>query len=473
MSALSVHADPAAPLSVFLVEDDPVVRHGSEQALALADLPVQSFADAESALNALVVAPSARSVGVVISDVRLPGRDGLSLMTELRQRDPDLPVILVTGHGDVAMAVEAMREGAYDFIEKPFSSDRLVDSARRALDKRALILENRRLKERLADQDNHPLAGLIGQSPAMQQVRRLLEAVAPTDVDVLINGETGAGKEVVARALHAASGRKGPFVALNCGALPESVFESEIFGHEAGAFTGAGKRRIGKIEFAQGGTLFLDEIESMPLALQVKLLRVLQERVVERLGGNTLFPVDCRVVAASKADLKAESDAGRFRADLYYRLNVVTLDLAPLRERREDIPLLMAHFCRQAAQRYGRPVPAPSPEQLARWQAYDWPGNVRELKNIADRVVLGLETPLPAAAAPHAMTAAAAPALPPAAPGESLAARLDAVEKACIEVALKECGGQVARAAERLQLPKKTLYDKLHRHGIDPERFRS
>ncbi|QEL65832.1 two-component system, NtrC family, C4-dicarboxylate transport response regulator DctD [Oryzomicrobium terrae] len=473
MSALSVHADPAAPLSVFLVEDDPVVRHGSEQALALADLPVQSFADAESALNALVVAPSARSVGVVISDVRLPGRDGLSLMTELRQRDPDLPVILVTGHGDVAMAVEAMREGAYDFIEKPFSSDRLVDSARRALDKRALILENRRLKERLADQDNHPLAGLIGQSPAMQQVRRLLEAVAPTDVDVLINGETGAGKEVVARALHAASGRKGPFVALNCGALPESVFESEIFGHEAGAFTGAGKRRIGKIEFAQGGTLFLDEIESMPLALQVKLLRVLQERVVERLGGNTLFPVDCRVVAASKADLKAESDAGRFRADLYYRLNVVTLDLAPLRERREDIPLLMAHFCRQAAQRYGRPVPAPSPEQLARWQAYDWPGNVRELKNIADRVVLGLETPLPAAAAPHAMTAAAAPALPPAAPGESLAARLDAVEKACIEAALKECGGQVARAAERLQLPKKTLYDKLHRHGIDPERFRS
>jgi two-component system C4-dicarboxylate transport response regulator DctD len=483
MSNLSLLTDPAAPLSVFLVEDDPVVRHGCEQALALADLAVQSFADAEAALTALVSAPSARSVGVVVSDVRLPGRDGLSLMTELRQRDPDLPVILVTGHGDVAMAVQAMREGAYDFIEKPFPSDRLVDSARRALDKRALVLENRRLKERLADQDNHPLAPLIGQSPAMQKVRRLVEAVAPTDVDVLINGETGAGKEVVARALHAASGRKGPFVALNCGALPESVFESEIFGHEAGAFTGAGKRRIGKIEFAQGGTLFLDEIESMPLALQVKLLRVLQERVVERLGSNTLFPVDCRVVAASKADLKAESEAGHFRADLYYRLNVVTIDLAPLRQRREDIPLLMAHFCRQAAQRYGRPVPAPSPAQLAAWQAYGWPGNVRELKNLADRVVLGLDTVLdPSLAAAPAVAGAPLAtdaANPPnareieAASGLGLAARVDAAEKGYIEAALAACGGQVAKAAERLQLPKKTLYDKLHRHGIDPERFRS
>ena len=482
MSAVSLSPPSAdTALAVFLVEDDPVVRHGCEQALALADLPVQGFADAEAALAALVTAPSAYGVGVVVTDVRLPGRDGLSLMAELRQRDPDLPVILITGHGDVAMAVEAMRQGAYDFIEKPFPSDRLVESARRALDRRALILENRRLKERLADQDNHPLAGLIGQSPAMQQVRRLVEAVAPTGVDVLINGETGAGKEVVARALHAASGRKGPFVALNCGALPESVFESEIFGHEAGAFTGAGKRRIGKIEHASGGTLFLDEIESMPLALQVKLLRVLQERVVERLGGNTLFPVDCRVVAASKADLEAESAAGRFRADLYYRLNVVTIDLPPLRERREDIPLLMAHFCRQAAQRYGRPVPDPDPELVARWQAYDWPGNVRQLKNIADRLALGLAALLPPAAPREAapggvmdgMGGMGDAADSPAAADLGLAARMDAVEKRCIEAALRQCGGQVSRAAERLQLPKKTLYDKLHRHGIDPERFRA
>lgn len=308
-------------LTIFLVEDDPVVRHGCEQALALADLPVRGFPDVETTLSAFSLGIE---IGAVITDVRLPSRDGLSLMAEMLQRDPDLPIILITGHGDVAMAVEAMRQGAYDFIEKPFSSDRLVESVRRALDKRTLILENRRLKEYLTNHEHHPLAGLIGQSPAMRQVQRLVEAIAPTGVDVLINGETGTGKEVVARALHAASGRKGPFVALNCGALPESVFESEIFGHEAGAFTGATKRRIGKIEYASGGTLFLDEIESMPLALQVKLLRVLQERVVERLGSNTLFPVDCRVVAATKADLATESAAGRFRADLYYRLNVVT-----------------------------------------------------------------------------------------------------------------------------------------------------
>lgn len=463
-------------LTIFLVEDDPVVRHGCEQALALADLPVRGFPDVETTLSAFSLGIE---IGAVITDVRLPSRDGLSLMAEMLQRDPDLPIILITDHGDVAMAVEAMRQGAYDFIEKPFSSDRLVESVRRALDKRTLILENRRLKEYLTNHEHHPLAGLIGQSPAMRQVQRLVEAIAPTGVDVLINGETGTGKEVVARALHAASGRKGPFVALNCGALPESVFESEIFGHEAGAFTGATKRRIGKIEYASGGTLFLDEIESMPLALQVKLLRVLQERVVERLGSNTLFPVDCRVVAATKADLATESAAGRFRADLYYRLNVVTIDLPPLRERPEDIPLLMAHFCRQAAQRHDRPALALDPTLMARLHSHDWPGNVRELKNVAERYVLGLKDLIPESTArTSGITGGSTEGLcidfgSPLINGQSLAAYMDTVEKRCIEIALRECGGRVAQAAERLQLPKKTLYDKINRHGVDPERFRS
>ena len=439
-----------ADFPVFLVEDDAAVRKGCEQALSIADIPVRAFADAEKLLAALATATPA----LVVSDVRLPGRDGLALLRELRQHDRELPVLLMTGHGDVAMAVEAMREGAYDFIEKPFPSERLVAAVRSALEKRALLRENRQLKERLGSGSQ-----IIGQSPAMQQVRQLVGTLAPTGVDILINGETGCGKEVVARAIHDASGRRGPFVAINCGALPETVFESELFGHEAGAFTGAGKRRIGRIEHANGGTLFLDEIESMPLNLQVKLLRVLQERSVERLGSNTAIPVDCRLVAASKTDLKTASTAGQFRADLYYRLNVVSIDLPPLRQRREDIALLMAQFLQDAATRYQRPAAAMTPADLARWTAHDWPGNVRELKNVADRWALGLPDGL---AQPANATQ----------PGGSLAEQVEAAEKAAIEKALQAADGNVARAAEALQLPKKTLYDKLTRHALVAEDFR-
>ncbi|RIX42450.1 MAG: sigma-54-dependent Fis family transcriptional regulator [Rhodocyclales bacterium GT-UBC] len=437
---------------VFLVEDDAAVRKGCEQALSIADIPVRGFADAESMLAAL----ADTTPGLVVSDVRLPGKDGLSLLRDLRQHDRELPVLLITGHGDVGMAVEAMREGAHDFIEKPFPSERLIAAVRSALEKRALILENRQLKSRLGDSGT---ARIIGQSPAMRQVRQLVATLAPTGVDILINGETGCGKEVVARAIHEASGRRGQFVAINCGALPESVFESELFGHEAGAFTGAGKRRIGRIEHANGGTLFLDEIESMPLNLQVKLLRVLQERSVERLGSNSAIPVDCRLVAASKADLKALSDAGQFRADLYYRLNVVSIDLPPLRQRREDIPLLLASFLQEAAARYQRPLATWTPNDLARWTAHDWPGNVRELKNVTDRWALGL---------PDALAA-----LAPVPSGEqSLAEQVDAAEKRIIEAMLRQCAGNVAQAAELLRTPKKTLYDKLTRHSLVAEQFR-
>ena len=445
-------AAPGNDYPVFLIEDDAVVRKGCAQALSIANIPVRAFADAESAFAAL----AGCLPGAVVTDVRLPGRDGLAVLREMRQRDRELPVVLVTGHGDVAMAVEAMRLGAHDFVEKPFSSERLVSVVRSALEKRSLLLENRRLRERLEAQGEMPV---IGQSPGMQGVRRLIAALAPTDVDILINGETGSGKEVVARAIHAASGRRGPFVAINCAALPESVFESELFGHEAGAFTGAGKRRIGKIEYANGGTLFLDEIESMPLNLQAKLLRVLQERVVERLGGNAVVSVDCRVLAASKTDLKQLSETGGFRADLFYRLNVASIDLPPLRERREDIPLLMAFFLRQAAQRYGKPLPEWSAGDLVRWQAYDWPGNVRELKNAADRCCLGLPDGLPVVG--HV-----------AAPAQSLAARVDQAEKSFIELTLRTAQGSVAAAADALQMPKKTLYDKLVRHGIVPDNYR-
>ncbi|PKO86964.1 MAG: sigma-54-dependent Fis family transcriptional regulator [Betaproteobacteria bacterium HGW-Betaproteobacteria-12] len=437
--------------TVFLVEDDAAVRKGCEQALSIADIGVRGFADAEAMLAALADGRP----DLVVSDIRLPGRDGLSLLRELRQVDRELPVLLMTGHGDVGTAVQAMRDGAHDFIEKPFPSERLVAAVRSALEKRALVVENRQLRERLQAAG---VVALIGQSPAIQAIRQLIGTLAPTGVDILINGETGSGKEVVARAIHEASGRRGPFVAVNCGALPETVFESEIFGHEAGSFTGAGKRRIGRVEHASGGTLFLDEIETMPLNLQVKLLRVLQERSVERLGSNTPIPLDCRVVAASKADLKALAATGQFRADLYYRLNVVSIDLPPLRQRREDIPLLMAAFLQQAADRYQRPPAAWTPADLGRWLAHDWPGNVRELKNIADRWALGLPDALPATAAE--------------APGQALTAQVDAAEKQAIVSALRQCDGQVARAAELLQVPKKTLYDKLARHGLSAEDFR-
>ncbi len=436
---------------VYLVEDDAAVREGCVQALSIAGIPVRDFVDGESLLRAVQEVTPA----LVVTDVRLPGCDGLQLLREVRRHNRETAVLLMTGHGDVNMAVHAMREGAFDFIEKPFPSERLISAVKSALAKHSLLTENRQLRQRLGCES------IVGQSAAIERVRELVNTLGPTQVDMLIRGETGAGKEVVARAIHAASGRSGPFVALNCGALPESMFESELFGHEAGAFTGAVKRRIGRIEHACGGTLFLDEIESMPLNLQVKLLRVLQERCVERLGSNKVIPIDCRWLVASKADLKVLSDAGQFRADLYYRLNVVTLDLPSLRERTEDIPLLMAHFLRLAAERFGRPVADWTPSDLARWQAHAWPGNVRELKSVSERWALGLPDGLP-----QGDWSVGRGALTP------LSAQVDAAERRIIQATLSLCRGNVAKAAEQLQTPRKTLYDKLNRYSISPEAFR-
>lgn len=441
-------------MNILLIEDDPVVLLGAEQALRLAGFEVTTAVDAKSALAIL----ANETPAAVVSDVRLPDGDGFELLRRVRDLDSELPMILMTGHGDIRMAVEAMHEGAYDFLEKPFSSDRLAEVARRALDKRRLVLENRRLLALVANQRE---GGLFGQSPAMMEVNRRIAALAPTQVDVLIRGETGSGKEVVARALHEASGRKGPFVAINCGALSETVFESEMFGHEAGAFTGAARRRIGKLEHAKGGTVFLDEIESLPLAQQVKFLRALQERSIERLGGNEVVTIDCRFLAAAKEDLQSMTETGRFRADLYFRLHVATIELPPLRERREDIPLLMAHFLQLAAERYNVPVPSWSETQMALWMAAAWPGNVRELRNVAERLCLGLEGATPT-------KDAKAETLP-----TSLALQVEAFEKYVIEQALTACGGTVGLAAERLQLPRKTLYDKLSRHGVVPDRHRA
>jgi two-component system response regulator AauR len=437
------------PLSVLIVEDDPHVLLGCQQALSLEDIPSIGVGTAEEALLAV----GDNFAGIVISDIRLPGIDGLQLLAQLKARDRSLPVVLITGHGDISMAVAAMRDGAYDFMEKPFSPERLVDVTRRALEQRRLAREVCALRRQLAGTQALE-ERLLGRSPAMQALRELIANVADTSANVLIEGETGTGKELVARCLHDFSRRKSQqFVALNCGGLPENLFESEIFGHEAHAFTGASKRRIGKIEHANGGSLFLDEIESMPLNLQIKLLRVLQEHSLERLGSNQSVAVDCRVIAATKADLDELGKAGQFRSDLYYRLNVVTLELPPLRERREDIPLLFEHFSQQAALRFDRAASELDRHSLASLQAHDWPGNVRELRNVAERYALGLPLFKKSAQA-HENS------------GLAFVEAVEAFEKALLSAALERHHGNLSQASQALGLAKTTLFDKVKKYAL-------
>lgn len=436
--------------SVIVVDDEASIRTAVQQWLSLSGFNVRLFASAQDCLAQL----PAHFPGVIISDVRMPGMDGMQLLERLQADDPDLPVILLTGHGDVPMAVEAMRNGAYDFLEKPFSPQSLLGSLRRALEKRQLVLENRRLHEQ-ADLKSRLESSLLGMSQGLVQLRRQVLELAGLPVNVLIRGETGSGKERVARCLHDYGPRAGkPFVALNCAAIPEALFEAELFGHESGAFTGAQGKRVGKLEYANGGTVFLDEIESMPLAQQAKLLRVIQEQKLERLGANRSIAVDLRIIAATKPDLLEEARAGRFREDLAYRLNVAELHLSPLRERREDIPLLFEHFARGAAERVGRIAPPLDGAQLARLLGHDWPGNVRELANAAERHALGLDPPKVEEVA-----------------GQSLAAQMEAFEAQCLRAALRQHHGEIKAVMEMLQIPRRTLNEKMQRHGLVREDY--
>ncbi|MGN7123806.1 sigma-54-dependent transcriptional regulator [Methylorubrum populi] len=432
---------------VLFVDDEETVREALHQWLTLAGYDMAAFEAPEAALAEI----DERFPGILISDVRMPRTSGLDVLERALARDPDLPVLLVTGHGDVPMAVEAMRRGAYDFIEKPFNPERLVDAVGRACEKRHLTLRLRRLH---AVADTQGIEGrLIGTSRAMETLRREVLDLAAAPVDVVINGETGSGKELVAQCLHAFSARRdGRFVAVNCGAIPDTMVESELFGYEAGAFTGAVKRRIGKLEYAHRGTLFLDEIEAMPLLGQVKLLRVLQERRVERLGANEAVPADLRTLCASKVDLRAEAEAGRFRADLYYRLGVAELDIPPLRDRREDIPLLFEHFASRAAEAHGRTMRPLSARLLQDLAERPWPGNVRELRNAAERYAFGLDQ--------HRDVTV------PSESGQSLATRVEAYERELIRQALQQSQGNIAEAMRLLDLPRRTLNEKMQRYGL-------
>ncbi|ASO28899.1 sigma-54-dependent Fis family transcriptional regulator [Vibrio anguillarum] len=442
---------------VFFIDDEADIRIAIAQSFELADLTARLFSSAEEALLA------AKADGlplVVVSDICLPGLSGQSLLNSIHHQDAEVPVILITGHGDISMAVQAMHDGAYDFIEKPFATERLIETIHRAIEKRHLTLENQQLKRSLkASQTLGPR--IIGNTGNIQALRDTITHVADTQADILLFGETGTGKELVARSLHEQSSRRElNFVALNCGAVPENLIESELYGHEKGAFTGAETKRIGKFEHAQGGTLFLDEIESMPMQAQIRLLRVLQERVIERVGSNTLIPLDIRVIAATKVDLKQAAQAGTFRQDLYYRLNIVTLDIPPLRQRKEDIPALFHHFLLVAAARYGKAATALSQPEMQCLISHDWPGNVRELRNAAERyVLLGKLAQLGDSEPSQKLPT-------------HLVEQVAEFEKSVIEQALIECGGRINETMERLNVPRKTLYDKMQRYGLDKELYK-
>lgn len=435
---------------VALVEDDAPFRAALAERLELDGFQVSPFPSGDAALKVL----DQRFEGVVVTDLRMPGLDGRQLVERLNGIDPDLPVVMMTGHGDVAEAVDAMKRGAYDFLAKPFAPERLVETLRRALEKRALVLDNRRLASLAAEGEwSIPLSG---ESRAIEALRSAIKRLADAQVDVLIEGETGAGKEAVARAIHNAGRRRlKPFVAVSCAALPESGIESQLMGHAAGAFPGALRRREGQIEQSHQGSLFLDEIDMAPRAAQLMLLRVLEEREILPLGAPEAQALDLRVLAATKSDPADAVARGDLREDLYYRLNVVRLRTPPLRERREDVPVLFARFLTRAAERLGRDIPPMDHAIRRRLLEHDWPGNLRELANFASQVAVGM--------APEATGGDA---------DNSLVRQVAAYEAELIRESLTRHHGDVRRVTADLQIPRKTLYDKMARHRITPAEHR-
>jgi len=451
---------PRAP-TVLLADDDESFRRVQQYQLEQAGYVVTVRGDGDGALEAFREGLH----DLVVTDIRMPGLDGLDLLARLRAISPDTPVVVVTAHGTIETAVEAMKRGAFDFLTKPFPGDHLRLTLERAREMSRLVTENRELRRVV--HERFAVGNIVGSAPAM---RRLLEAVAlaaPSPSTVLITGETGTGKELVARAVHYNSPRRdGPFVTVNCGALPESLIEAELFGYRRGAFTGATADRRGKFEAADGGTIFLDEVGEIPLALQPKILRVLQTGEVDRLGEDRPVRVDVRIVAATHRALESMVRQGAFREDLYYRLAVVPLHVPPLRDRRQDIPLLVDRFLRSMESRVGRAGLRIPPQAFARFEHHAWPGNVRELENVVERMVvlsrgdeLSLET-LPEGLGERSGAASTSFRLP------ETGVRLDEVERDLIAQALVRTGGNRTRAARLLGLSRNTLLYRMHKHGL-------
>ncbi len=435
---------------ILIVDDELVVRDSLGKWFTSEGYQAKPVAGAREALAAVQEA----EYDVVLLDIKMPGMDGMELQSRLREADPDLTVVIMTGYASVDTAVQALKHGAYDYITKPVDPDELSHLVANALEHRRAKREVVRLRESL--QEVTPGTELIGRSPAMKKVFEAVEMVASTDATVLITGESGTGKEVVARAIHSASPRRFmPMVTIHCGALTETLLESELFGHERGAFTGAQYRKKGKFEVADGGTVFLDEISDISLKTQTDLLRVLQEKEIVRVGGNQSIKVDFRCVAATNKNLEALVKAGTFRPDLYYRLHVFCIDLPPLRERREDIPLLVSHFLNKFCMATSRPVPAVSQEAMNILMNHDWPGNVRELENAVERaLVVGRGREIRPSDFSFQFQAGGMPT------GRTL----DDVERAHIERILRETEHNLSRAARILDIDRTTLYNKLRRY---------
>ena len=467
---------------ILIADDEDSLRWVLEKGLRQAGYEVSAVKDGESALRAFEAEP----FDLVFLDVRMPGMDGLTALAKLRELRPDAHVIVMTAHGTMETAIQAMQRGAYDYLAKPFDLDEVVLLAERALEARRLTQEVARLRTGL--QEVKEFSALIGRHPRMQELYKAIGRIAGSDVTVLLRGESGTGKELVARAVHHYGRRSGrAFVAVSCAAIPGTLLESEMFGHERGAFTDAKERRLGKFELAHGGTLYLDEIGDMPVELQTKLLRALQERTIERVGGHESIRVDVRVIAATNRDLETAMREGSFREDLYYRLNVVTLNLPPLRERRRDVPLLVEHFLAKHAEELGDWGVAP--EALDRLVGHDWPGNVRELENVIQRaMVLAQNGVILPEHLPIGPVSAAASVAVDATLEEIIERKLldcvrglrertsanlydlviGLVEKPLLRAVLRETSGNQVRAAQILGINRNTLRKKLTEHGIEP-----
>ena len=450
---MSTHAGALAKLRILIVDDEVIVRDSLGAWFRQDGHEVGLASSGKEALK--LVSPGRWDIALV--DIKMPGMDGLELQGRLSAADPELTIILMTAYASVESAVSAMKAGAYDYIVKPFDPDDLSMLIRRAAEQRTLRAENIFLKKSLESVAAPP--PFLGDSPAMKHVLELVATVSASDTTVLITGESGTGKELVARAIHAGSARRyHPMVVVNCGALPEGILESELFGHEAGAFTGARGRHKGKFEAAEGGTVFLDEIGELSAKVQVELLRVLEDKVVVRLGGNAPVAVDFRTIAATNRDLAASVKAGDFREDLYWRLNVVNIHIPPLRERPEDTPLLAAHFLERFTRAMNRRPMRFSPAALEALAGYPWPGNVRELQNAIERAVVVGQGPLVEPAdLPLRITRT------PADPGPGSLAE---AEKAHILSVLDASGWNISRAARVLDVDRVTLYNKIRKYEL-------
>ncbi len=448
-----------SPATLLVADDDPVARDLLVEVLTREGYRVRTADGGQACVQAAQGEP----IDLALVDLRMPDLDGLGVLKRLAALAPPVPVVILTAFATMDTAVEAIRAGAYDYLSKPFRIEEIKLVVRRALEAQRLVRENRQYRQEL--QGRYRVENLIGQSPAMVAIYKLVARVAGLDTTVLLEGETGTGKELVARAIHYASPRADArFVVVDCTALPDTLFESELFGHERGAFTGAVQSRRGLLEMAEAGTVFLDEIGELSLPLQAKLLRALQERVIRRVGGNEPVPIDARVIAATNRDLRKRVEEGAFREDLFYRLNVVTITVPPLRERRHDIPLLAQHFLAKYAALTGKRVQALAPETLERLMAHDWPGNVRELEHALEHAVaLASSEILLPTDLPPALTGRPQP--PPSLPARRMT--LDELKRWYVQSVLEEAGGNKVKAAEILGIDRRTLYRILDRR--DPE----